>query len=101
MTYDIRLTAKAEGQLKAAARWWSEHRSHEQAERWYNDFLKKLESLAKNPARCPLARENRALTIEIRELAYGLGRKPTHRALFEIRADAVIVYAIRHAARAD
>jgi hypothetical protein len=41
------------------------------------------------------------LPIEIRELAYGLGRKPTHRALFAIRPDAVIVYAIRHTAQAD
>jgi plasmid stabilization system protein ParE len=61
MTYDVRLTIKAEGQLKAAAKWWSEHRSHEQAERWYDGFLKKLESLAKHPARCPLAREKSCL----------------------------------------
>jgi plasmid stabilization system protein ParE len=101
MTYDVRLTAKAERQFKEAARWWSAHRSHEQAARWYDGFLAAIQSLSRNPERCPLARENAAVPIEIRELSYGLGRRPTHRAIFAIRPDRVVVYSIRHHAQAD
>jgi plasmid stabilization system protein ParE len=101
MTYKVRLTGKAERQLKDAAQWWAEHRSREQAERWYDGFLRALRSLAHNPQRCPLARENTSVPIEIRELHYGLGRRPTHRAIFAIRPDSVVVYSIRHNAQAD
>jgi plasmid stabilization system protein ParE len=101
MTYEVRLTAKAERQFKAAARWWAEHRSKAQAERWYDGFLRAMQSLAVNPERCSLARENASMPIEIREIHYGLGQRPTHRAIYAIRADCVIVYSIRHIAQAD
>jgi plasmid stabilization system protein ParE len=101
MTYDVRLTAKAERQFKDAARWWSAHRSREQAGRWYDGFLAAIQSLSLNPERCPLARENASVPIEIRELNYGLGRRPTHRAIFAIRPGRVVVYSIRHQAQED
>jgi hypothetical protein len=37
----------------------------------------------------------------IRELHYGLRNKATHRAVFEVRNDEVIVYTVRHLAQRD
>jgi plasmid stabilization system protein ParE len=99
MTYEVYVTDKATYQLEAAARWWAQHRSVEQARRWYDGFVAAIRSLAKNPQRFPLARESEAFPIEIRQLVYGLGRKKTHRAVFAIRPDRVVVYAARHLAQ--
>jgi hypothetical protein len=59
-----------------------------------------LRSLEDDPDRCPFARENASIPIEIRQLSYGLSRK-THRAIFAVRSDRVVVYAIRHLAQRD
>jgi hypothetical protein len=37
----------------------------------------------------------------VRELHYGVRSKATHRAVFEIRGDEVIVYSVRHLAQRD
>jgi plasmid stabilization system protein ParE len=101
VNYEVGLTGKAERQLKAAARWWAANRSAAQAQRWYDGFLRAILSLSQHPDRCPLARENDKFPLELRELNYGLGRRPTHRAVFAIRPKSVIIYAIRHAAQRD
>lgn len=101
MSYEVYVTARADRQLEDAARWWAEHRSVEQAERWYDGFLVVIRELENSPDRCPLARENARMPIEIRQLLYGLGRHKTHRAIFAIRPDRVVVYAIRHLAQRD
>ncbi|MEX0643498.1 MAG: type II toxin-antitoxin system RelE/ParE family toxin, partial [Pirellulales bacterium] len=78
-----------------------EHRSSEQAARWYAGFRSSITSLADNPEKWPLAAENGRFSYEIRELHYGLGSRPTHRAVFTIRLNAVVVLTIRHAAQAE
>lgn len=98
---EVKLTEKAYQQLKQAAQWWADNHSHSQAVRWYEGFLRTLVTLEKNPERFPLARENATLPVEMRELHYGLGRRKTHRAIFAIRPDYVVVYAIRHLAQGD
>lgn len=98
---EVKLTEKAYQQLKQAAQWWADNHSRTQATRWYEGFLKALGGLEKNPERFPLARENAALPVEMRELHYGLARRKTHRAIFAIRPHYVIVYAIRHVAQDD
>jgi plasmid stabilization system protein ParE len=101
VSYEVCVTAKARRQLDDAATWWSKHRSAEQAYRWYSGFIAAINSLSDHPESKPFARENEALPIELQELRYGLGRKPTHRALFPIRPDAVVVHAVRHLAQTD
>lgn len=101
MKYEVRLTRRAEQQLNAAVDWWAEHRSAEQAGRWHAGIVESMLSLSSNPQRCRLARENRSVPIEIRELLFGLGRRPSHRVIFAIRESCVVVYAIRHNAQAD
>ena len=101
MSYDVRLTRKAEQQLNEAVDWWAEHRSAEQAARWHTGIVNAMLSLSVKPERCRLARENRSVPIEIRELHYGLGHRPSHRVIFAIRQDRIVVYAIRHVAQDD
>ena len=101
MIYDVVLTRKAERQITAAARWWAEHRSVHQAQYWYQGVVQTLNSLATDPQRCPLAPEHEALPLPIRQITYGVGCKPTHRALFAIRGQRVVVYAVRHVAQQD
>ena len=101
MIYDVVLTRKTERQISAAARWWAEHRSLQQSQHWYQGLVETLNSLANDPQRCPLAPEHQALPLPIRQITYGVGRKPTHRALFAIRGQRVVVYAVRHVAQRD
>ena len=99
MTYEVFLTDKAARQLESAARWWAENRSVDQAQRWYDGFLAAIRSLAKNPAQFPLAPESDSFPFETRQLVYGLTRRKTHRAIFAVRPDRVVVYAVRHLAQ--
>ncbi|WP_293092646.1 type II toxin-antitoxin system RelE/ParE family toxin [Moorena sp. SIOASIH] len=65
-------------------------------------LLKAIESLSQFPKRCPLARENKYFSQEIRQLLYGRGRN-SYRILFTIlelpeRATVRILH-IRHASQ--
>ncbi len=99
MNYEVKLLPRAKLQLYNSALWWAEHCSAEQAVRWLEGFEAALQLLAHNPERWPLASESDAVPFEIREMTYGRGRRKTHRAVFEIRQQEVIVYAIRHLAQ--
>ena len=101
MTYKVAITDRAFQELDSACKWWSENRSAEQALRWYNGFIRSIRSLADNPESRPFAPENYAFPHEVRELVYGVGRHPTHRALFTIRSDLVLVLRVRHLAQGE
>jgi hypothetical protein len=57
-------------------------------------------SLEENPQSRHLAAENKVFPFEVRELHYGLGSRPTHRALFTIRPDKVYIFLVRRVAQA-
>jgi plasmid stabilization system protein ParE len=99
MNYPVIIRPKAERQLLEMANWWAKHRSHDQAERWYTGFVSAISSLSHEPTRCPLALEDREFPFEVRELHYGVGSRPTHRALFNIDDQRVYVLLIRHHAQ--
>lgn len=103
MNYRVRVTSHARRQLSESAVWWAEHRSADQAMRWLVGFEQALAALSENPEKHGLARENGLydLPFQVRQLAYGVGKKPTHRAVFEVRGDTVYVVAIRHLAQRD
>lgn len=103
MKYKVFITSKAKTQLVDCARWWSEHRDADQASRWLEGFEEAVVSLSDNPERHALARENDfyELPFSARQLLYGLGKKPTHRAVYEVRGDTVFVIAVRHLAQDD
>ena len=99
MTRPVVISDHAESQLEAACRWWAENRSVDQAERWYEGFAIAIFSLGEDPERFPLAPGDHLFPFDLRQLNYGLGGRPTHRALFTIRPDMVYVFSIRHAAQ--
>jgi plasmid stabilization system protein ParE len=101
MIYRVVLTDRAARELEEAANWWAEHRSPAQPSRWYAGISEALASLSQSPESRPLARENGRFPYEVRELHYGLAARPTHRAVFTIRPDVVLILTIRHAAQAD
>lgn len=67
--------------------------------RWFNGFCKAILSLRANSWRCGLTRESARFPYELRQLLYG--RKRSHRAVFTIRGDTVLVLTIRHTAQQD
>ena len=99
MTYRVVVSQAAKIELRDAARWWAEHRSADEAQRWYDGFLKALYGLEQWPESHPLAAENDDFKFTIRELHYGLSFRPTHRAVYAIVGDCVTVLAVRHAAQ--
>ena len=58
MNYEVLITWKAQQEAEANHLWWAEHRSAEQAARWYDEFLKATLSLEQAPDRFALAAEN-------------------------------------------
>ncbi len=101
MNQPVIVTPEAEQQLRKNAEWWAENRSVAQAERWYDGFVIALERLGEHPGECSLARENHKFPYELRELHFGLGPHPTHRALFVVRPEGVVVVSIRHTSQQD
>ena len=100
MMYEVVITRRAERELRAAAEWYA-RKYPKIAEEWYDRFLQSILTLGKNPQRCSLAHESSAFPFELRELLFGSGRRKTHRALFAIRPDKVVIHGIRHFAQRD
>lgn len=100
MKRPVVLTQKAERQLKSAADWYST-RDLRLSESWFNGIYAAIHSLAENPERFGLAHENDDLPVGLRELLYGVGRRKTHRVLFVVRDDRVVVHQVRHVAQRD
>lgn len=95
MTHEVILAAQAQRELDAAHDWWATNRSREQADRWYARFVDALIELESNPDRFPLASENDLFAFELRQLNFGIGRRPSHRAIFAIHDRTVIVLRVR------
>lgn len=68
--------------------------SPEAADRWYEQLMDAIDSLAVHPRRFPKAREAAHMGIEIRQLNF-----KSHRVLFTITGRTVQVQHIPHAAR--
>jgi plasmid stabilization system protein ParE len=101
MTYEVIITSRAEQEVQANHDWWAAHRSAEQAARWYDEFLNAALSLEQNPERCALATENGRFAYELRQLNFGVGNKATHRLLYAIRRNEVVVLRVRHLAQQE
>lgn len=87
--------------MQSAFNWWADHRSKRQADRWYAGFSKAIAGLSENPERHCQSRESDRFAYEIRNLPFGVGRRPTHHAVFAIRGEEVVVLTIRHLAQQD
>ena len=99
MNYRILVTEQARRDLWKACKWWVQNRSSERADEWLKGFVRAVHSVGENPERFPLAHEDGAFFSGLRQLNYGLAKHPTHRALFTVRRDTVLILRVRHLAR--
>jgi plasmid stabilization system protein ParE len=99
MKYEVVVTATARSQLEAAYERWATNRSASQSARWYSKFLDAIAGLSHDPARCPSSPESDRFPFDVRDLYFGVGSRPTHRAVFSIRGQQVLILAIRHLAQ--
>ncbi|MEX0642687.1 MAG: type II toxin-antitoxin system RelE/ParE family toxin [Pirellulales bacterium] len=93
------ITGPAQRDIQAAYDWWEANRSAEQAKRWYIGIHAAIRSLKNNPERCAMATESDLWTQGIRQLLFGLQRRPTHRVVFAIDGEIVVVLRVRHASQ--
>ncbi|WP_019502906.1 type II toxin-antitoxin system RelE/ParE family toxin [Pseudanabaena sp. PCC 6802] len=102
MKYSIEISSVAEAEADKAFLRLSQVTSPAKASQWYSGLLKSIASLSQMPKRCPLARENKYFTQEIRQLLYGQGRN-SYRVLFTIlegqSGSTVRILHIRHASQ--
>lgn len=99
MTHITRLTDRARAELQSTHDWWAENRSALQAELWYDRFVSMQESVAADPERFALASENLPTSYVVREAHFGLGRRATHRILFTLKRNVVVILSVRHASQ--
>ena len=93
------ITGPAKQDIQAAHDWWAANRSAEQAERWYLGIQAAIRSLRRMPERCSLATESDLLATGVRQLLFGIGHRTTHRIVFAIDGETVVVLRIRHTSR--
>ena len=92
MTYQISTTRPAEEQFLANFRWIQE-RSTQGAASWRDQIIQGIQSLAQNPERFPLARENPSFAITLRHVLIGKGTS-LFRIIFTIHEQEVRILAI-------
>lgn len=97
MSYVVRLTDQFEAEIRKIALWWADHRSVEQASRWYYELLDRLATLTEHPERFPVKLEARQVGTQVREMPFGLGSHPSHRVFFRIVSkQSIEVFSIQH-----
>lgn len=102
MSCTVRLTIEFEAAITDNMLWWADHRSAEQSRRWYTEVIDRVETLAENPERFPVAAESSRAGTDVREMLFSIGRHPTHRILFRIQSPKMIeVFSIYHLRQAD
>ena len=97
MTFRVVIQRLAQNDLSTSY-WRAANRAPVSAARWLDRFEKAIHSLKQTPQRCPLAREDSKVDVELRELLFG--KRPfVFRVLFVIDGDTVRVLRIRRAQR--
>ena len=95
MKYRVEISEEAEADTREAYRWWATHHSPQQAERWLSGIRTAILGLDTMPEQHGLANETALRLLGIRQAAFGLGRRPSHRIVFGIEGDTIIVYRVR------
>lgn len=93
--YRLRITDQAEEDIRQNLYWWGENRSHEQAERWYDGVYAKIHTLVSTAGRYTPATEPSLRALGLKQASFGIGRRPTHRILYSIEGDEVVIYRVR------
>ncbi len=99
MKYRVIVDGQAMEDIERNAGWWADNHSLDEAIRWYDGILDAIYRLDLFPESNGLSAENSAFPYEIRDLCFGVGSRPTHRAVFTIVDDAVHVLTVQRAAQ--
>lgn len=94
----VRLTDRANRQVREAHQWYAQ-RSLSAAERWHESLMRCLRSLTAHASHCPLAAESSLFPVPVHEITFGSGRRKSHRVLFVIRPELIVVHSVRHLAQ--
>lgn len=98
--FKIKITEPAAADIEQLFSWWSENRSSEQAKRWYREIKLAIAGLKRMPERCPAVPEAKLSAAGVRQLLFGIGPYPTHRIVFVVESDQVVVILrVRHYAQ--
>jgi plasmid stabilization system protein ParE len=94
MAYQLRYTATAATELRAATDWIAE-RAPETAERWFEGFVELLATLRVNALAHGLAPEDSLVTVEVRQIIYRTASRRFNRALYTVADNTVVILGIR------
>ena len=97
----VLISEAADHDIREICRWRAEHRSSEEAERWHNGLVDELLKLDQHAERFAAAAESHAFSIQVYQINFGLGSRPTHRALYLVREEQVLILRVRHLAQRD
>ena len=89
------ITGPAESDVLSNHRWWAENRSEDQAIRWLEGIYDAMLGLANTADVHPLATEAALRKAGIQQASFGLGPRPTHRIIFSIDGNYVILLRVR------
>ena len=97
--YQVKITEPAMQDIRYSFEWWRDNRSVEQADRSYHGVHKSISSLLKMPERCGHAAEADLLDGDMRQLLFGIGRRPTHRIVFTFSDKVITILRVRHSSQ--
>ncbi|MCH8828420.1 MAG: type II toxin-antitoxin system RelE/ParE family toxin [Planctomycetes bacterium] len=100
MELPVRFTRRTSKELHRIADWYNDQSAGLGA-KWLRGIQQAIASLSENPERCGLSHEADLFPFELHELHYGVGRRKTHRVLFRIVDDEVVMLGIRHFSQQD
>lgn len=99
MTYQVKLTAYAKGEIESVYLWHKRYDGH-YADSWFRGLMNIIGTLQEKPFRCALARENDDFTEEIRQLIYGKGSN-RYRIIFIVENSFVHILSVRHGSKSS
>lgn len=94
MANQLRYTATAAAELRAATEWIAE-RAPETAEQWFDGFVELLATLRVSALAHGMAPENSLVTVEVRQIIYRTASRRFNRALYTVTGDTVVILGIR------
>jgi plasmid stabilization system protein ParE len=99
MMFRLVISEPAERDIESAYNWWRSNRSEEQANRWYVGIQQSIRALRQTALQCPFAAESRLHPSGLRQMNFGVGRRPTHRIIFVVEERVVKIVRVRHSSQ--
>ena len=97
MSFQVEYTRNAQKEIEESYLWIKE-RAVVAAEKWRDDLIEKVDALADNPHRHPLAPESGKFPCEVRQLLFRK-RRSQFRIFYTIDEQRVVILAVRRSSR--